>query len=64
MLNSDDRFVKELQVQKEALEACQDSKKVDSCIKCESLVGCEVRNKYVKSVYDSMSHGETGGFEF
>lgn len=64
MHKPDDRFVKELQVQKEVLEACQDSKNVESCMKCESLIGCEVRSKYVKSVYDSMSHGETGGFEF
>lgn len=46
------------------LQACQDEHKLKSCSKCEQYIGCEIRRKYVQSVYDSMSKGETGGFEF
>ncbi len=46
------------------IQACQGEKQVDSCSKCEHFIGCEERNAYIKAVYDSMSKGETGGFEF
>jgi len=31
---------------------------------CEKLLECEVRDDYIKAVYDSMSKGAGGGFEF
>jgi hypothetical protein len=46
------------------LKACQEEKSVQSCSLCEFFIGCEVRQAYVQAVYDSMSKGETGGFEF
>ncbi len=46
------------------LKECQISKSVDSCLKCEKILGCEVRDKYVKVVYESMNKGSGGGFEF
>ena len=46
------------------LKQCQTSKNYTSCISCSSLLKCNIRDAYVKSVYDSMSKGSTGGFEF
>jgi len=49
---------------KQSLEECQMSKNVKSCLKCPELIGCPIRTLYVRSVYESMSKGETGGFDF
>lgn len=49
---------------KEALENCQINYEVKSCMKCEKLLDCTVRDAYIKAVYDSMSKGKGGGFEF
>ncbi len=46
------------------LEACQAEHQVKSCLKCEKLLECDLRDSYIKSVYDSMSKGTGGGFEF
>ncbi len=46
------------------LEACQVLQQVSSCMKCEKLLDCELRDTYIKAVYDSMSKGKGGGFEF
>ena len=46
------------------LEACQAQHEVNSCMKCEKLLNCELRDAYIKAVYDSMSKGKGGGFEF
>ena len=46
------------------LQQCQQQKNLKSCSDCEHYLGCELRNDYIKSVYNSMSKGETGGFEF
>ena len=43
---------------------CQNEHNVKSCSSCEHFLECEVRRAYIKTVYDSMSKGETGGFEF
>lgn len=60
----DDRFEKQLDEQLAVLQLCQKSKNLKSCSHCESFIGCEVRLEYVKSVYNSMSKGQSGGFEF
>ena len=49
---------------KAELEACQRQQQVSSCLKCEKLLECEIRDAYIKAVYDSMSKGKGGGFEF
>ena len=49
---------------KTELEACQVEHQVRSCMKCEKLLDCTLRDAYVKAVYDSMSKGAGGGFEF
>lgn len=52
-------------IQKKAeLESCQSEHQLKSCMSCEKLLECEVRDAYIKAVYDSMSKGAGGGFEF
>ena len=46
------------------LKQCQINHNVDSCMKCEKLLNCDVRDKYIKVVYESMNKGSGGGFEF
>lgn len=46
------------------VKQCQEDKAHDSCMKCEKLIGCELRKQYVQVTYESMSKGEIGGFEF
>ncbi len=53
-----------LEEAKKALQECQISKGLESCLSCPSLIGCLIRTAYVRTVYESMSKGETGGFDF
>ena len=53
-----------LSQKKEALEKCQVDHQIKSCMKCDKLLDCTVRDAYIKAVYDSMSKGAGGGFEF
>ena len=46
------------------LKQCQIKNNVDSCMKCSQLLDCQVRDKYIKVVYESMNKGSGGGFEF
>ena len=46
------------------LKQCQINNNVNSCIKCQKILNCEVRDKYIKIVYESMNKGSGGGFEF
>ena len=46
------------------LKQCQVSNNIDSCMKCDKILQCEVRDTYVKVVYESMNKGSGGGFEF
>lgn len=59
-----DDFEKRLDAAIEKLKACQAEHALKSCSVCERYLDCEVRRSYVSAVYDSMSKGETGGFEF
>jgi hypothetical protein len=49
---------------KSELETCQLENQVNSCLKCDKLLDCTLRDAYIKAVYDSMSKGAGGGFEF
>ncbi len=49
---------------KAKLQECQQKEQVESCLQCPKLLGCEVRESYVKAVYESMNKGQGGGFEF
>jgi len=53
-----------LRQKKAELEACQKEKHVKSCMQCDKLLDCVIRDSYIKAVYDSMSKGKGGGFEF
>ena len=53
-----------LSQKKEALENCQKEHHLKSCISCDKLLDCSIRDAYIKAVYDSMSKGVGGGFEF
>lgn len=53
-----------LKQKKSELEGCQTEQQVKSCMSCEKLLDCEVRDSYIQAVYDSMSKGAGGGFEF
>ena len=46
------------------IQTCQKEKNLSTCSKCEQYLDCNLRDEYIKSVYNSMSKGETGGFEF
>jgi len=46
------------------VKQCQIQHNIDSCMKCEKILDCEVRDKYIKIVYESMNKGSGGGFEF
>lgn len=59
-----DRFEIYLDEMIEKLQQCQQKQNVESCSKCEHFLGCELRKEYVNAVYNSMSKGDTGGFEF
>lgn len=49
---------------KQLLCKCQLDKAVESCLNCPELIGCSVRTHYVRAVFESMSKGEIGGFDF
>jgi len=53
-----------LKQKRSELELCQKEKGATSCLKCDKLLACELRDAYIKAVYDSMSKGKGGGFEF
>ncbi len=59
-----DHFEKKLDEALEALKRCQQEQRVESCSRCDRFLGCETRSAYVTAVYDSMSKGQSGGFEF
>jgi len=46
------------------LKQCQINNNLNSCMQCKELLDCEIRDKYIKIVYESMNKGSGGGFEF
>jgi hypothetical protein len=62
--SSKDTWEEKLEIELNKLAECQKSKGYDSCMKCEKMFGCEIRELYVKAVYESMNKGRSGGFEF
>jgi hypothetical protein len=53
-----------LKAKKQELQDCQNSNNIKSCLKCQKILECNLRKEYVKAVYESMSKGSGGGFEF
>ncbi len=62
--NTTDKFEIHLDEMIQKVQNCQKEKGLQSCSLCEQFLACELRSDYVKAVYNSMSKGETGGFEF
>ena len=56
-----EQFLDEMLVK---LQTCQKDKQLSTCSVCDLYLSCELRTEYVKAVYNSMSKGDTGGFEF
>ncbi len=59
-----DKYELALKNKTKELKECQKEKSVNSCLKCKEIIGCQIRNEYVRAVYDSMNKGQSGGFEF
>lgn len=59
-----DKFELHLNEMIEKLQMCQKSCNLQSCSLCKDYLTCSLRDDYIKAVYNSMSKGETGGFEF
>jgi len=59
-----DKFELHLEEMLKKLRACQQEKGFSTCSACEVFLQCDVRKEYVDAVYNSMSKGDTGGFEF
>ena len=57
-------YEQKLDIEIKRLQECQVEHQVKSCKDCEHYIGCDVRKTYVNAVYNSMSKGDTGGFEF
>ena len=62
--NEKDKWQIALDKPLEDLKQCQIDKNIDSCLKCNQLLKCEIRDQYIKAVYESMNKGSGGGFEF
>ncbi len=59
-----DEFELHLEKMIKELQECQHKKNLNSCSPCELFFECQLRKDYVDAVYNSMSKGQTGGFEF
>ena len=59
-----DRWEIALEDKVKELKACQEQKGLKSCLGCSEVNDCQLRDAYVKAVYDSMSKDAGGGFEF
>lgn len=64
MPQHNDIYEEKLDLTLNELQSCQSNRNIESCYVCELCIGCEIRAKYIRSVYESMSKGETGGFDF
>jgi len=59
-----DKFELHLNEMIKKVQESQKQKGVSSCSECSEFFSCAIRDEYVKAVYNSMSKGDTGGFEF
>lgn len=59
-----DEFKQRLEDKTIELQKCQKEKQTDTCLTCNEILECNTRKNYVEAVYNSMSKGQAGGFEF
>ena len=64
MSKEKDKWELALDKKLQELKECQKNMQVRSCFVCEKTFECELRDSYVKAVYESMNKGSGGGFEF
>ncbi|EFR47895.1 hypothetical protein HCMG_00068 [Helicobacter canadensis MIT 98-5491] len=53
-----------LQENTKILQECQREQNFSSCLLCQKVLNCAIRNRYVNAVYLSMNKGNGGNFEF
>lgn len=63
-MDTQNKHKKDLESNISILKQCQRDNNVSSCLKCKKVIGCEIRTKYVESVYFSMNKGSGGFFNF
>ena len=55
----------ELDLKIKELQECQANNSLDSCMKCDIFLKCDLRKEYVLSTYQSMNEDmKQGGFDF
>ena len=59
-----DRYEIALEDKTKDLQVCQQEHGHKSCLPCDQLNSCPIRDAYVHAVYESMNKGQGGGFEF
>ncbi|MDR1910975.1 MAG: hypothetical protein LBQ52_01335 [Helicobacteraceae bacterium] len=59
-----DSFEQKREKSRAVLSQCQRERMLTSCYDCDKVFECQTRSDYVNCVYQSMSKGATGGFEF
>ena len=64
MSQTPDRYEIALEEKTAELKACQAEHGYKSCLPCDKLTDCPLRDAYVNAVYESMNKGQGGGFEF
>jgi len=64
MSKKKDHYEEALEQALQSLQECQKKLKLKSCMQCEKIFECTIRKTYVTTVYNSMSKGQSGGFEF
>ena len=46
------------------LKECQKANNLSSCMDCDMIFECNIRDNYVKSTYEKMNEGRGGQFDF
>ena len=60
-MSKEQEFVEKLK----ELQECQAKNSLDSCMKCDLFLKCDLRKEYVLSAYQSMNEDmKQGGFDF
>jgi len=59
-----DEWQEALENKLQELHICQKKQNLKSCTVCTKFFDCQLRDEYVKAVYQSMNKGAGGGFEF
>ena len=59
-----DKFELAFEEKAKILQDCQKQKELKSCFSCEKFFDCQIRKDCVDTCYNSMSKGNSGGFDF